>query len=895
MKQLITATVDTKTVDYIPIGSTNCMDDTTISLRVTANGNLITYVNPTFELLVKKADGNRIRQVTRIALNGENISIDLEQQVVAFPGTTTCQLVIKDQDRITTCLFYFHVGRTIDREIIQSISNIKVLEDLDDYVVLIFSNLDEYEKRIAAGDAAIRKLNEDMEAAELSREESERLRKELYTQLATSMKNAIDYSVDLSYEIGVEEANRVQAEKDRTAEFNMVKNELSEVKSTVEKTNSDIAGAEAERVNEFSNIKHDNATMKDKLEKTNTNVVAAERDRLTEFNRIKQENTTLKEALTTINNTANSNEEVRKKQEAARVVAETTRVEEFEKIKEDNNSLNTNLTKKVNDKIIEIEGQNTTFKEEISEQYEHIGTKVDTFINTSDELGASLVDKINQATSKNNELKNSLEETKKYINSLDDSQNIPKLALEVNELKDSVISQDVAVESNESTILEGASNSVSDFTLFGTYEKLSTGELVGVENARIGVKGGKNLWDMKGRLDQKYDYNLIKETLDNAQAESTIPYYNEKGELVNGRSAVSEAWGQKIRVKPNTDYIICRKMISAGHGIQTHIYGKNSKIIMYGSSNVVAVHKFNTKDNDEIIIGFCNGHGSDTVLYLATIRDVALYEYDGTTTDTSYVYEDSKRNEFTLREKIPEYFEDYPLFPLCKTVNDFKSDFILNNKLNKSVFKYKITGDEVLDMGIYSRVGEQLQLGVKVPFIQPKDELYAGVGQKGAIVTNKNLYSYTNQVDMRDRFLSCGDGVSAIYGYNKAHLVQFGLNYKTLGVSEEDFNANKTTVFLEKFREWLKKEQIEVIFSLITPIEVPLNNISTFYIYENSEMFIEDVEGIAPTLSFYYKKSIKGAIDSLVAEVEKIKKNLVEHSDYMVDNDFRITMLELGL
>lgn len=782
MAQLLQAVIDTQKNNYKSIGQVNAGDTLELELELRMNGKPIIFDSIEAELLIKKSDNNRIRQTKDIIYEDGKFKIIVDEQGVTYPGIVTNQLIIKDSGRISTVLFYFQVGTSLDREIIQSISKIEVLEQLDEYVVTAFANLQEYEQRIIAGDASIRKLNEDMIAAEKVRDTAEKKREELKNTLQTKLENG---------------------------EFNGPQGEQGEIGPMGPQGIQGQVGPRGPQ-----GIQGQTGAV---------GPVGPQGPK-----------------------------------------GDTPDMTEFEK--------------------------------KINEQYEHIVSEFDTFINTSDELGDSLVDKVNQATIKNTELKKSLEETKKYIDGLDGSQNIPQLALDINELKEEVVSKDNKIIATENTLLEGATPSVVNYTITGRSVLDAEGQFKSVHNATLGIRGGKNLWNRYGRFDSKYSYNPAVEFLTNGV--SIIPNYEENGDYACKRGLVQEVYGQRIRVKANTDYIVCYKFISAGHGIQTHIYGKTAKIKVLGTATTGQVtHKFNTGNNTEIIIGFCNGHGSDSVLYKALIRDIAVYEHDGTITSNSYVYEEFKDNNVKLSEKIPVEYNGIPLFPLSSTINDYKADYIMGNTLYKNSFEYAITGDEVLGHGVYGKTGtEQLQLTVAVPFLkQGENHLFVGNNQKGAIGNNINLSSYTNQVDARDGFIARGDGVGAIDGYNKEHLVQFALSYKTLGMTEEEFISYNSSLVLSKFREWLKSKNIVVTFGLKSDIEVPLNNVGTFFVYENSEMYIEDVEGISPIMSFYYNKSLKGAINSLTDEIEKIKRTIIEHVDYLIDNDFRITMLELGL
>ncbi|MDU6297408.1 MAG: hypothetical protein E6576_16300, partial [Clostridium celatum] len=727
----------------------------------------------------------------------------------AYPGITTNQLIIKDSGRISTVLFYFQVGTSLDREIIQSISKIEVLEQLDEYVVTAFANLDEYEKRIIAGDSAIRKLNDDMIAAEKVRDAAEQKREEFKLLLESKLENG-----EFTGATGEQGPQGIQGERGPQGP-------QGERGPQGPQGERGPQGPQGER-----------------------GLQGPQGERGLQGERGPQGEQGIQGPQGPKGDTPDM----------------------------------------------------TAFEEKINAQYEHIASEFDTFINTSDELGDSLVDKVNQATIKNTELKKSLEETKKYIDGLDGSQNIPQLALDINELKEEVVSKDNKIIATENTLLEGATPSVVNYTITGRSVLDAEGQFKSVHNATLGIRGGKNLWNRYGRFDSKYSYNPAVEFLTNGV--SIIPNYEENGDYACKRGLVQEVYGQRIRVKANTDYIVCYKFISAGHGIQTHIYGETAKIKVLGTATTGQVtHKFNTGNNTEIIIGFCNGYGSDSVLYKALIRDIAVYEHDGTITSNSYVYEEFKDNNVKLSEKIPVEYNGIPLFPLSSTINDYKADYIMGNTLYKNSFEYAITGDEVLGHGVYGKTGtEQLQLTVAVPFLkQGENHLFVGTNQNGAIGNNINLSSYANQVDARDGFIARGDGVGAIDGYNKEHLVQFALSYKTLGMTEEEFISYNSSLVLSKFREWLKSKNIVVTFGLKSDIEVPLNNVGTFFVYENSEMYIEDVEGISPIMSFYYNKSLKGAINSLTDEIEKIKRTLIEHVDYLIDNDFRITMLELGL
>lgn len=188
--QLLKAIVDTQKASYRSIGAVNAYDDLQIILNINMNDVPVQFVNPIFELISKKEDGNWIRQQVNISLTENNeIEIIGDIQLVTCTGIVSNQLIINDNGRKSTCIFNFQVRESLDRQIIQSISNVKVLEELDTYVVTAFANLDEYEKRIIAGDSAIRKLNEDMIAAEKVRDAAEQKREEFKLLLESKLEN----------------------------------------------------------------------------------------------------------------------------------------------------------------------------------------------------------------------------------------------------------------------------------------------------------------------------------------------------------------------------------------------------------------------------------------------------------------------------------------------------------------------------------------------------------------------------------------------------------------------------------------------------------------------------------------------------------------------------------
>lgn len=365
---LIQGIVDTQKQNLKSLGIVNSGDDLTIELEVKQNGVNIEFVNPIFELLATKSDGTRVRQLVDITYIGNVVNIIGDEQLVTSPGIVTLQLIIKDNKRSSTCLFYFMCGTSLDRDIIQSISKVEVLNQLDEYVVQAFANLKEYEQRIIASDASIRNLNEDMIKAEKVRVQAEINRGNTFDNLVLKMNNAINAAIATDETLQNNEIKRIDNYNTLKAELESIKDDLILLNNNISKEEEKRVQAEIDRVNKTLEII-------EKLKSTNDKVTIAEAERVTEFNNIKSELTSLKEALTTINNIANSNEEIRKTNESGRVAAEQQRVTDFEKIKSDNTSLGVALTKKVDDKIVEIEANNNTFKQGINEQYDTIITK----------------------------------------------------------------------------------------------------------------------------------------------------------------------------------------------------------------------------------------------------------------------------------------------------------------------------------------------------------------------------------------------------------------------------------------------------------------------------------------------------------------------------------------
>lgn len=295
MAQLIKAVVDTQKNSYKSIGQVNAYDDLELELEVKMNGQPIEFINPQAELLIKKSDKNKVRQLKDIRYEDGKFRIKVDEQGVTYPGIVTNQLVINDEGRVSTCLFYFMVGTSLDREILQSISKIETLEQLDEYVVTAFANLDEYEKRIIAGDSAIRKLNDDMIAAEKVRDAAEAKRQENYNTAEASREELYSNS-ELTRNNNYRNA---EADRDRSyseAEANR-NNLFNNCKAEMDAATQNSKNEENRRANTFSNLRTEIQALKTQMEQNESGRVAAEETRVNEFNTMKSENENFKQEI----------------------------------------------------------------------------------------------------------------------------------------------------------------------------------------------------------------------------------------------------------------------------------------------------------------------------------------------------------------------------------------------------------------------------------------------------------------------------------------------------------------------------------------------------------------------------------------------------------------------
>lgn len=180
MAQLIKGVVDTQIENLIPIGSTNAGDDTVIELSIKSNGQDFIFNNPTFELLSKKEDNTKTRQIKDITLEDSKIKIKADIQLVLCKGMVTNQLIINDGDKISTVYFYFFVNPSLENEVLEeSKDKIESLEKLDQLIGISFDNLEEYEKRLNAFGISMETMEESEEkrqANELTRSTNEKAR-----------------------------------------------------------------------------------------------------------------------------------------------------------------------------------------------------------------------------------------------------------------------------------------------------------------------------------------------------------------------------------------------------------------------------------------------------------------------------------------------------------------------------------------------------------------------------------------------------------------------------------------------------------------------------------------------------------------------------------------------
>ena len=313
MIQRMFVTLDTKKTNYKNVGKINHGDDLILELTVLSDGNMISFNDPMVDLLVKKSDGKMIRQNSGIEhIKPNKFIIEVSKDCVTSPGLSTNQLIINDNGRISTCMFYYTILNSLEEDIIESISNVEVLEQLDEFTIQMKDKMENFDEelqnRMSELEDAIDDLVEffgdtsvDLLEAELSRNEAEQSRAKAESVRVQNENRRLQNDLDLANA----EAERVRAENIR------IQNEVDRalVDAVMDQKESQREDSELERIQNESKratdelVRQQNENVRQSNEATR---IANESNRKSQENRRATAETNRVNAETTRRNNENS-------------------------------------------------------------------------------------------------------------------------------------------------------------------------------------------------------------------------------------------------------------------------------------------------------------------------------------------------------------------------------------------------------------------------------------------------------------------------------------------------------------------------------------------------------------------------------------------------------------
>lgn len=320
----ITATVDTQIPSYSSIGSVNALDDVKLTLEVLTNGVIDTpWTSPIFELIGVKSDKNEVRQTDGfevLDLNGRKVKIKLKEQFLTAPGMIKMQLIIKDSGRTSSTVFFLYAQTSLDQDIVKSIRDVEVLDQLDLYVAQGFHAIDEATEITG-------QLKKEM--TEINTEASESEKKRQASELTRNQRELM--RVDNEEDRVANEIERVDNENERiTNEEERVANENTRItnennRRTHENTRISQEAARQESERQRNAIFEDNENIRNEQENTR---IKSENERKKKFTtwedretiRLKSEENRILQEQERV-----SNEEDRKRQESTRQEQENYR------------------------------------------------------------------------------------------------------------------------------------------------------------------------------------------------------------------------------------------------------------------------------------------------------------------------------------------------------------------------------------------------------------------------------------------------------------------------------------------------------------------------------------------------------------------------------------------
>lgn len=213
---LFRASIDTRHQNAV-VANINQFDNAVLELQVLSDGQVSEpWINPRFRLIGIKKDGNEVEQTSNIdIINATDhiIQIKLKEQMTTCRGMVKMQLIINEDDRTSTSIFYVSVAQSIENQVIESHRDVKTLDELEAYIAQGRKVIAEAEEIATNLKNEMSEFNQEAKASESERQANElnRAAKELIR-----IDNEEDRVANESERVANEEI-RVENEEDRVA------------------------------------------------------------------------------------------------------------------------------------------------------------------------------------------------------------------------------------------------------------------------------------------------------------------------------------------------------------------------------------------------------------------------------------------------------------------------------------------------------------------------------------------------------------------------------------------------------------------------------------------------------------------------------------------------------